>query len=327
MSSEIYENDVMFWARYAPTDPGWNAGGTVPWHGKGKPIAPDTTPEQLRGMVDERGNSLDYHVGRNPLVDYRKMAEELARIRRYIENGRISEPSDFDRAIVQLENGLGHRLAYVDVHGNPLDALYREGTDEILGTAKKSYKVFQNSEVLDVVSQLRHPSSKEPLYVETAGTLKRGTKVYISLRMDEREVVPGDTVKRYFFAISAHDGSAAFQIMYTDVRPVCANTVGQILGRDAKSGFKIRHTANMAQRIEQATQQMGLVMAQSDEQLALYKELANKPISSMQFKNVVGELVPIPERKIGAKTCRQGTAINKRNDLISSSRDEARAVR
>jgi len=319
MSAEIYENDVMFWARYEPTHAGWNAGGTVPWHKKGQPIDPETTPQMLRGLLDERGNAFDFTVTRDPLVDYRKMVDELAQIRCGIDSGRFSTPSDFERAILQIEAGLGHRLAYEDVHGHGLDALYREGSDKIesLGTAKKSYKVLQNSEVLDVVSQLRHPSSNEPLYVETAGTLKRGTKVYISLRMDEREVVPGDTVKRYFFAISSHDGSASFQIMYTDVRPVCANTVGRILRSDAQSGFKIRHTANMAQRIEQAAQQMGLVMAQSDEQLALYKELANKPISSMQFRNVVGELVPIPERKIGAKTCRKGTAINKRGDIIS----------
>jgi len=328
MPHEIYDSDAMFFAEYEPTETGWNVGGKLPWHKMGEGIPKDTTPGELKGMIDERGNAVDFELEREPLIDPRGLKSLIGDAVQTLQNlGRPAEMTEIERAIAQIEAGLCTTVkeggaAFEDVMGGKLDAMYRSdrGDCAALSAVKPSYHQLPNTQVLEICDQLRHPVTGKKLTVETAGTVRRGTKFYMSLRMDEVEVVPGDVIHRYFFCITDHTGAVSFQICYTDIRPVCANTVGMILRaeKNAKTGHKIRHTANMEVRIAQATRQMGLIMLQADQQLELYKTLAATPINDLQFQEVVNKVIPLPEVKDDESSRSRTIAENKQGIVLGN---------
>jgi len=327
MAHEIYDSDAMFYAEYEPTDRMWNAGGTLPWHKMGQGIPKETTPGELKGMIDERGNAVDFKLEREPLIDPRGLKSLIGDAVQTLQDlNRPVQMTEIERAVAQIEAGLKTTVteggaAFEDVMGGQLDAMYRSDKElAALSAVKPSYKELPNTKVLDTLDQLRHPVTGNKLFVETAGTVRRGTKFYVSLRMDEVEVAPGDVIHRYFFCITDHTGSVSFQVCYTDIRPVCANTVGMILRneKNAKTGHKIRHTANMDVRIAQATRQMGLIMLQADQQLELYRTLAATPINDLQFKEVVNKVIPLPEVKDDESSRSLTIAKNKQDIVLSN---------
>ncbi len=58
--------------------------------------------------------------------------------------------------------------------------------------------------------------------------------------------------------MSSHDGTAAWRVIVTPVRIVCANTQRMAL-RQAKATYAIRHTRTARAKIAQARQALGIV--------------------------------------------------------------------
>src|ERR1700744_3091038 len=119
---------------------------------------------------------------------------------------------------------------------------WRMDTGAVLGSKLGSvYKVYQNTDALAVVDDLLQTKKVK---IETAGAIDSGRRVFVCLKLQNPLIVGSkDEIEQYILLANGHDGSMAITAMPTNIRVVCANTLGAALA-GAKPEHKIRHTAS-----------------------------------------------------------------------------------
>lgn len=141
--------------------------------------------------------------------------------------------------------------------------IIREDNGAPLGLVKKSYGVVQNADAFQFVNNLCAGGNAAEPFIESAGVLGHGERVFITAKFPERfkcgEVL-GDDAEVYAVITTSHDGSGAVTVMLTPVRVVCNNTLQYALGCNY-SKFAFRHTVNvklrMKENIEHAAKVLG----------------------------------------------------------------------
>lgn len=132
------------------------------------------------------------------------------------------------------------------------------GRPEALGVVGGGYTPLQNEEHAEFLNLLADESGA---VFDTAGSLRGGRQVFVTMRLPESLTVGGtDRVDLNIAALNSHDGSSAFRILVTPVRVVCANTQDAALGNHASS-FAIRHTRNAKSAVQAARNALGLTFA------------------------------------------------------------------
>ena len=65
-------------------------------------------------------------------------------------------------------------------------------------------------------------------HFETAGSLRGGRETFVTMKLPQSITLAGthgsDDIELYLAAMSSHDGTAAWRVIVTPVRIVCANT-------------------------------------------------------------------------------------------------------
>jgi len=129
------------------------------------------------------------------------------------------------------------------------------GAPEVLGMVGESYTPIQNEQHCDLLDALVDESGA---HFETAGSLRGGRRVFLSMKLPETMTVGGvDPITTYLGALNSHDGSMAFRLLVTPVRVVCANTQAAAIRR-ARSSFSIQHTSGAEGQIQAAREALGL---------------------------------------------------------------------
>jgi len=146
---------------------------------------------------------------------------------------------------VCMDNTDGYKVA-TDVS----KLLIRSDDKTVLGVVGKDYSPFQNSQLAELAYALRS-SADGNAEVETAGSIRGGKRVYMTLRGESVQFGgKGDETVPYLFLANGHDGSLALKIIPTGVRVVCSNTFHLALG--ARRNFmSFRHTLNLNTRVEE----------------------------------------------------------------------------
>lgn len=154
----------------------------------------------------------------------------------------------------------------------------------------KKYTVIQDPAVFAVCDDIIGMSGA---HYETAGLMKKGAVVFLSMLLPDTMVFADglETIKLYLVAINSHDGSRAFQIVVTPVRPVCDNTVTLAL-QSAVSSFSIRHTASSTVRIAEARHALDLSFAYIGTFQAEVEKLLNHSYSQAKFNALAEQLIP-----------------------------------
>jgi phage/plasmid-like protein (TIGR03299 family) len=98
-----------------------------------------------------------------------------------------------------------------------------------------------------------------------------------------------DDVELYLAAMSSHDGTAAWRVIVTPVRIVCANTQRMALRR-AKASYAIRHTRSARGKIAQARQALGIVWRYCEEFETAAQALINRPLDVAEFIEIVDDV-------------------------------------
>lgn len=185
-----------------------------------------------------------------------------------------------------------HRIGTIETVSTKSFFTYRTDNNIVLGTRLgKDYTVYQNTEALSIVDDLLKTGK---CHIESAGSLGEGNKVFILLRL-ERNISVGDktdVIYNYVLITNGHDGSLAITAMPTNVRVVCWNTLSAALsaGKAAKNGYKIRHTAKAAERVEEAFKIMGLLEQGQRQNEALYNAMKFNDITKADFYDYVGNI-------------------------------------
>lgn len=144
--------------------------------------------------------------------------------------------------------GVTNRVA--TVRTNPVTG----GTD-YLGYVGHEYKIVQNEDAFGFLDTLVDEAGA---HWETAGSLGRGERVFMCMKMPEGIQIAGqDAHDVYLIATNGHDGFVPFTVAVTPIRVVCQNTLTMGLA-SARQMWKIRHTSRMEGRIDEARESLKL---------------------------------------------------------------------
>lgn len=193
------------------------------------------------------------------------------------------EAFDLGGALFRVEPRPVYTAGAAEVEG--YRAICRTDTGEALSIMRATYTPVQNDQLLRVAEALR-----EDLEMDAVCVLAGGRKVTFtaSIRGAAGEVTRGDEVRQYLVGATSHDGTVAFQVLFTPVRVVCANTLAQALGGvNADNVRRIRHTRGAAQLVAKLPEiidvQRGAFTAGLDELAAM----AATPCTDALFRDYV----------------------------------------
>ncbi|WP_071288318.1 DUF932 domain-containing protein [Mycolicibacterium llatzerense] len=144
---------------------------------------------------------------------------------------------------------------FATVRDNPIVP----GRIDYLGVVGTKYEPVQNEASCTLLDAITDQSGA---HYETAGALRDGRDTFITMKLPKTMTLHGrngqtDRTDFYLAALNSHDGSAAFRVIVTPVRIVCANTQKAALAA-ARSSYAIRHTTGARAAITQARHALGL---------------------------------------------------------------------
>ena len=166
------------------------------------------------------------------------------------------------------------------------------GAPDVLGVVGAGYTVVQNEEHAELLNLLVDEAGA---HFETAGSLRGGRETFVTMKLPQSITLQGsngrDDVELYLAAMSSHDGTAAWRVIVTPVRIVCANTQRMAL-RNAKATYAIRHTRTARAKIAQARQALGIVWKYAEEFETAAQNLINQTLLLDEFQQIVDKLWP-----------------------------------
>ncbi|GGN96430.1 hypothetical protein GCM10011579_097900 [Streptomyces albiflavescens] len=163
---------------------------------------------------------------------------------------------------------------------------------ETLGVVGSDYHPVQNEEHAEFLNLLADQSGA---HFETAGSLKNGRQVFLTMKMPQSLTIGGsDRVDLYIAAFNSHDGGSAFRIVVTPIRVVCANTQRAAI-QGARSSFVVRHTAGAKARITQARSALGLTFRYAEEFEKAAQRMIQAEMTLNELRSVVEEMWPVKD--------------------------------
>ncbi|MFF7764334.1 DUF932 domain-containing protein [Streptomyces griseorubiginosus] len=171
----------------------------------------------------------------------------------------------------------------------------REDTGAALGAVGRRYQPIQNRQGFEFLQEL---VGRFDVVWESAGVIRGGRRVFISIRLPESVTVDAeginDIVVPYVAVMNDHSGQGQFQCVVTPWRPVCANTE-RFAVRDAVSRWAVRHTAGATNQIKEARRTLGLSVQYFEQFAAEETALARTDIAIDDFRKVIGDLWPLDD--------------------------------
>lgn len=166
----------------------------------------------------------------------------------------------------------------------------------VLGITGDRYGIVQNEDAFAFLQDL-HDGARW----ETAGAIKDGRVVFGSLAFDRDFTIDpsgvADTVKSYLLVYNSFDGSTNVAGGITPVRVVCQNTLN-VAVKSVKNTFKIRHTVNVADRMQEEARLWRQANVYMDAFEAEAKALFAKSVTDKTYFGIVEDLFPKPEADV-----------------------------
>ena len=166
----------------------------------------------------------------------------------------------------------------------------RSNDNAVLGVVTSRYRIVQNREAFAFTDELLGKGVR----YETAGSLRKGKKVWILARLPKLYRLAEDRVMPYLVFSNSHDGSGSIKVAMTPVRVVCNNTLNLAIS-SAERIWCAAHTGDMGSKLEDA--QKTLFMAE-DYMNELSKEmdrLSTKRISDAAVQEYIRLILPVPD--------------------------------
>lgn len=182
--------------------------------------------------------------------------------------------------------------------------IIRSDTKAQLGVVTKQFTPVQNAELFEWLEGLE--GFADDVVIETAGCLGKGETVWVmakcpGLRMD----IGGDLIEGYMLLANGHGGNRMVNILPTTIRVVCANTLGMatdhmLKGKRHKAslsaGFKIRHTKNVKEIMQQVQQSYAKTTDAWKKTEEALRFLAAKPLTELATFRLFNESFLTPEQ-------------------------------
>lgn len=205
--------------------------------------------------------------------------------------------------------------------GVPGSATVRTDREEVLGVVGKSYKVFQNRQMWDIVEPLIDAGLAR---IETAGTIKEGRDVWATIQFatpaDEGRKFgfeEGERIALYGTITNNHSGNRGVVTALSPIRVVCNNTLTMMVNatKDTKNQIRSTHRGDVHGKVTDAAATLFYnALAQWTENLAVFDALKNITLSSETFaERVLDVVLPLGDKD----TVRQRTEYDKQMERRS----------
>lgn len=192
----------------------------------------------------------------------------------------------------------------------------REDTGAPLGVVGRRYAPIQNRQGFEFLQEL---VGRFDVVWESAGVIRGGRRVFISIRLPETVTVDADgindAVVPYVAVINDHSGNGQFQCVVTPWRPVCANTE-RFAVRDAVTRWAIRHTAGATSHIKEARRTLGLSVKYFENFAAEETALARTDIAVADFHQAITDLWPLEDDATSRTRNNHAARINALDDAF-----------
>lgn len=169
----------------------------------------------------------------------------------------------------------------------------RDDAGDALGVVGWVYQPIQNR---DAFAFLQDLVAKYRVLWESAGALRDGLRVFVSMRLPDTVTVDADGINDeivpFVVALNSHDGSSPFQVVVTPWRPVCANTE-RLAVQDAYTRWTVRHTTGALDRLAEARRMLGRSAAYYQQFAAEETAMARTDLETAEFHQVINDLWPV----------------------------------
>jgi phage/plasmid-like protein (TIGR03299 family) len=208
---------------------------------------------------------------------------------------RLDNPATAEEAIAPA--GLNYDVALTPIttiDGQPIPdrrAVVRSDSSSVLGVVGKSYQPVQNRQCFGFLDAV---VADGRLRYHTAGALGQGERVWMLAKLpDEIRVKNSEDVTEQFLLLSnSHDGSSSLRVFFTPIRVVCANTLGTAERRSRGSGVSIVHKGDLAAKVREAQEILGLAKRFYDDLGERINRLASHRPSRRQLETYYESLYP-----------------------------------
>lgn len=162
-----------------------------------------------------------------------------------------------------------------------------------LGIVGATYRIVQNREAFAWADSLVDSGAAK---YETAGSLFKGRRVFLSMELPEGISIPGDTgdVKPYILITNGHDGTTVLQGSVTMVRVVCANTWTLALAGATRT-FRIRHSGSIDGKLAAAREALGITFTYVGNFQKVAEALMLQKVAESQVEAILRTAFPVPE--------------------------------
>lgn len=162
---------------------------------------------------------------------------------------------------------------------------------DVLGVVGSTWEPVQNSEGFALIEDFMQG---DRAFIEAAGALNGGKKVWILAHMAEDLQIAGEDINQYVLFTNGHDGRSSVTAAMTNVRVVCQNTLALALDTTERV-VRVRHTRKATERLAAAKQILGIRDKYAEDLAKQGEWLVNNSMTDRQFDNFLAKLMPIAD--------------------------------
>jgi len=168
----------------------------------------------------------------------------------------------------------------------------KSGLREVLGLVGTRYQVVQNEQACELLDMI---VGETGAHFETAGSLRGGREVFVTMKLPETLTVAGvDPVELYLAVCTSHDASRLARVLLTPIRIVCANTQAAAFA-DNRGEYTFRHTGDITAKLADVRQALGLLPAYLDQFQQAAEQMVSTPLEWPQLHTLAHQLWPLAE--------------------------------
>jgi phage/plasmid-like protein (TIGR03299 family) len=165
----------------------------------------------------------------------------------------------------------------------------------------ENYQTWQNRDAFSFIQEL--VNSRDVLW-ESAGALNDGRRTFVCARLPENIVIDeggaNDEVVPILSVLNSHDGTTPLTALLSPWRIVCGNT-DRMARKDATHTWKVKHTKNMAHRVEEARKTLSLTVQYFEAYALDMTQLARAKMTPREFDKYLKDLFPESQLGTGDK--------------------------
>lgn len=169
-----------------------------------------------------------------------------------------------------------------------------DGNSTVLGVVGNRYQIFQNEETTELLDTIVDEGGA---HFVAGGSLADHRKMFMVMKMPKGILVGGEDASDLYLGVTnSHDGTGSLVAWVTAVRLRCTNMLTSAV-RHSQTKWRLRHTAGMRGKVEQARRSLELTFEWADEFEKQAEEWLRTPFNEDDFKRLLDEVEPPSDSK------------------------------